>query len=97
MGESSLLLSPVFYDCKQYSFGYIIYVMSNNDEYGRKPRLGDVMKSRKKLGRSIMDMGLRQKTVALAMMFFAVVVVLSSATFFTIYENMRIETTKGWL
>lgn len=41
-----------------------------------------------------MDMGLRQKTVALAMMFFAVVVVLSSATFFTIYENMRIETTK---
>lgn len=94
MGESSLLLSPVFYDCKQYSFGYIIYVMSNNDEYGRKPRLGDVMKSRKKLGRSIMDMGLRQKTVALAMMFFAVVVVLSSATFFTIYENMRIETTK---
>ena len=39
-------------------------------------------------------MGLRQKTVALAMAFFMVVVILSGVTFFTIYENMRIETTK---
>ncbi|MFQ7549261.1 MAG: hypothetical protein ACLRMZ_01640 [Blautia marasmi] len=52
------------------------------------------MRSRKKLKYRIMDMGLRQKTVALAMAFFMVVVILSGVTFFTIYENMRIETTK---
>lgn len=42
----------------------------------------------------VQRMGLKQKTVLLAMMFFGAVVVLSCVTFFSIYENMRQETAE---